>query len=225
MHGTLTDEVFAQLSALRQSVDVYVDSGDCIRTGNLGVPLATDPVWSKFEPLKLDVSVLGNRETHPLGGAFEKKIQGASHKIVVANMALANGEPVFSHGWKTTVNNIRIGFFGVMVPMATEAKRDKALWAHRWTQPIPVGVDCAKAMRPDVDLLIAITHIGHQRDVELARAAPEIDIIFGGHSHTILPEPIVEGRTYICQGGSHNRFAGVYEWSDGVLTGGLRPLR
>ncbi len=225
MHGTLTDEVFASLAALRKEVDLYVDSGDSIRTGNLGIPLAPDPVWSKFQRLQLDVSVLGNRETHPVRAAFEKKIEGASHKIVVANMALANGEPVFAHGWTTESHGLRIGFFGVMVPMATEAKRDKALWTHRWTQPIPVAVECAKQMRPSVDLLCAITHIGHQRDIELARAAPEIDIIFGGHSHTVLKEPYREGNTYICQGGSHNRFAGVYEWNDGVLTGGLRPLR
>ncbi len=225
MHGTLTDSAFEALSALRQEVDLYVDSGDCIRTGNLGVPLGVDPVWSKFRDLRLDVSVLGNRETHPLRAAFEKKIEGASHKIVVANMALANGEPVFPHGWTTEVDGVRIGFFGVMVPMATEAKRDKALWAHRWTHPIPVAVEFARQMRSSVDLLCAVTHIGHKWDVELARLAPEIDIIFGGHSHTVLPEPVLEGRTYICQGGSHNRFAGVYEWSDGVLTGGLRPLR
>jgi 5'-nucleotidase len=225
MHGTLTESVFASLSEWRKEVNLYVDSGDSIRTGNLGIPLAPDPVWCNFEKLNLDVSVLGNRETHPIRGAFEKKIEGATHKIVVANLALANGEPVFPHGWTTEVDGVRIGFFGVMVPMATEAKRDKALWAHRWTQPIPVAMDCAKQMRASVDLLCAVTHIGHQRDLELARAAPEIDIIFGGHSHTVLTEPVLEGRTYICQGGSHNRFAGVYEWSDGVLTGGLRPLR
>lgn len=225
MHGTLTDGVFASLAALRKEVDLYVDSGDSIRTGNLGIPLAPDPVWSKFQRLQLDVSVLGNRETHPVRAAFEKKIEGASHKIVVANMAQVNGEPAFAHGWTTESHGVRIGFFGVMVPMATEAKRDKALWAHRWTQPIPVAVECAKQMRPCVDLLCSITHIGHQRDIELAKAAPEIDIIFGGHSHTVLQEPHREGKTYICQGGSHNRFAGVYQWENGMLTGGLRPLR
>lgn len=225
LHGTLTDEVFAALATLRHEVDLYVDSGDSIRTGNLGVPLAPDPVWERFKKLQLDVSVLGNRETHPIRVAFEKKTEGASQKIVIANMTLANGEPVFTHGWTTEIHGVRIGFFGVMVPMATEAKRDKALWAHRWTQPIPVAVECAEQLRPSVDLLCAITHIGHQRDIELARSAPEIDIIFGGHSHTVLPEPHREGKTYICQGGSHSRFAGVYEWNDGVLTGGLRPLR
>ncbi|MEI7576979.1 MAG: metallophosphoesterase [Armatimonadota bacterium] len=225
MHGTLTDEVFDALSALRKEVDLYVDSGDSIRTGNLGIPLGPDPVWAKFQELQLDVSVLGNRETHPIRAAFEKKIEGASHKIVVANMNQSDGISAYAGGFTLDVNDLRIGFFGVMVPMATEAKRDKALWAHRWTQPIPVAVECARQMRASVELLCAVTHIGHQRDIELARAAPEIDIIFGGHSHTFLQEPYREGNTYICQGGSHNRFAGVYQWENGVLTGGLRPLR
>jgi 2',3'-cyclic-nucleotide 2'-phosphodiesterase (5'-nucleotidase family) len=80
-------------------------------------------------------------------------------------------------------------------------------------------------MRAECDILIALTHIGFKRDIELAQTAPQIDIIFGGHSHTVLTKPHREGRTYICQGGSHNRFAGVYEWSDGELTGELHSLR
>ena len=59
----------------------------------------------------------------------------------------------------------------------------------------------------------------------LAKRCGEIDIIFGGHSHTVLDHPVKENRTWIVQGGSHGRFAGVYEWEAGELTGGLFPLQ
>ena len=55
-------------------------------------------------------------------------------------------------------------------------------------------------MGEGVDVIIALTHLGTGRDLELARAVSGIDVIVGGHSHTLLgsgegadgPYPIVE---------------------------------
>lgn len=47
----------------------------------------------------------------------------------------------------------------------------------------------------DIDLTILLTHIGMESDRELAKLLlPEwgVDIIIGGHSHTIIDEPILE---------------------------------
>jgi 5'-nucleotidase len=38
------------------------------------------------------------------------------------------------------------------------------------------------------DIIIALTHLGYERDLELARAVSGIDVIVGGHSHTWLAE-------------------------------------
>ncbi|MBS7631298.1 bifunctional metallophosphatase/5'-nucleotidase [Candidatus Bathyarchaeota archaeon] len=56
----------------------------------------------------------------------------------------------------------------------------------------------------DIDLTILLTHIGFESDLELARLLrPEwgIDIIIGGHSHTILKEPAIENGILITQAG------------------------
>lgn len=37
-----------------------------------------------------------------------------------------------------------------------------------------------------VNKIIALTHIGYEKDIELARAVNGIDVIVGGHSHTLL---------------------------------------
>ena len=41
-----------------------------------------------------------------------------------------------------------------------------------------------KNLRKECDLFLALTHIGYNKDIELAHAMPELDIIIGGHSHT-----------------------------------------
>jgi 5'-nucleotidase/UDP-sugar diphosphatase len=56
----------------------------------------------------------------------------------------------------------------------------------------------------DIDLTILLTHIGFESDVELARLLrPEwgVDIIIGGHSHTVLDEPRLENGVLIAQAG------------------------
>jgi 2',3'-cyclic-nucleotide 2'-phosphodiesterase (5'-nucleotidase family) len=122
------------------------------------------------------------------------------------------------------VQGLRIGILGVMVPMVTERmKASLAASAFVWDQPVPCAVRLAEELRPRVDLLIALTHIGIAKDRELAAATDLIDIILGGHSHTVLNVPEKVGRTWIAQGGSHARFAGRYVWENGVLSGGLVP--
>jgi 2',3'-cyclic-nucleotide 2'-phosphodiesterase (5'-nucleotidase family) len=101
----------------------------------------------------------------------------------------------------------------------------RAVSAYIWDQPIPTAQRIVAELRPKVDLLIALTHIGYGQDQELAEACPGIDIILGGHSHTVLKEPVRVNDTEICQGGSHGRYAGVYHWENGRLSGGLVPLK
>ena len=112
-----------------------------------------------------------------------------------------------------------------MVAMVTEQMKTKAVSAYLWTPPIATATQLAKELRPDVDLLIALTHIGNLQDIFLAQQCPEIDIILGGHSHTVLPQPVKVRNTWIAQGGSHNRYVGMYEWADNALTGELLPVR
>ena len=56
----------------------------------------------------------------------------------------------------------------------------------------------------DIDLTILLTHIGFESDVQLAKMLkPEwgVDMIIGGHSHTILSEPEKVNNVLIAQAG------------------------
>jgi 5'-nucleotidase len=52
-----------------------------------------------------------------------------------------------------------------------------------------------------VDLVIPVTHLGVDIDIELAAAHPEVPLIVGGHSHTTLKEGLRRGDTLIVQTG------------------------
>jgi 5'-nucleotidase/UDP-sugar diphosphatase len=63
---------------------------------------------------------------------------------------------------------------------------------------------CNAYKNNDIDLTIALTHIGFESDVELAKMLkPEwgVDMILGGHSHTVLEQPEVVNNILIGQQG------------------------
>lgn len=223
LHGQLTGEKLAKLQELRQGSDVFFDSGDAIKTGNLGIPLRPETVWGHFRDLHCTASSLGNRESHVLEYGLRAKLLGADHPIICGNWTDRAGTLVFAPTFHTIVNGVKIGVIAAMVPMVTPRMKTQAASAYLWRPPLETLREDAAKLRKQVDLLIALTHIGHRADVELAQDNPGIDIIFGGHSHTLIHTPEKHGSTFLCQGGSHGRFAGVYEW-DGLLTGGLISL-
>jgi len=67
-----------------------------------------------------------------------------------------------------------------------------------------VGKICNAYKNDDIDLTILLTHIGFESDCELAKMLkPEwgVDIIIGGHSHTILEKPAKINNILIAQAG------------------------
>jgi 5'-nucleotidase len=224
-HGKLDDQAFATLADLRKECDFYFDSGDAIKAGNLAIPLTIDPVWMRLAELNCTASVLGNRETHPLRMAFEKKIAGHSHPLLAGNLVAKDGTEFLPATLVLDFNGKKIGVISTMVAMVTARMKTQAASAFLWNDPIETAIRLSQELRPQVDLLVALTHIGFKQDQVLAQQCGDIDIIFGGHSHTVLEQPVKENHTWIVQGGSHGRFAGKYEWEDGLLSGGLVSLR
>lgn len=215
LHGSLDAKRVERLAALRSQADCYFDTGDCIKTGNLGVPLRPEPVWPLLASLNCSASVPGNRESHLLKSTFEAKIAGHAHPILCANLFDRSGNLILPESMVLSVGEVKVGVFGVMVPMVTERMKSKSLSQFLWTSPIEAALRVSEELRSHCDLLIALTHLGIRQDQALAEADGRIDLILGGHSHTVLTEPLQIGPTWICQGGSHGRYIGRYTWKMG----------
>lgn len=214
-HGRLTEEMAARIRAIKEAEDaLYFDCGDCIKTGNLGIPLKREVAWERLAAAGCDVGVPGNRESHVLSNVLQAKLEGAKHPLLCANMRAKNGKLPSSIRESMVIakNGLRIGLFGVMVPMVTERMATQAASAYLWDAPIATAKRVIAGF--DVDRIIALTHIGNRQDHALAEACPEIDIILGGHSHTVLKQPEQVGKTLIFQAGSHGRYVGRYRFDD-----------
>ncbi|KEO83056.1 bifunctional metallophosphatase/5'-nucleotidase [Tumebacillus flagellatus] len=70
------------------------------------------------------------------------------------------------------------------------------------------------------DLIVLLSHLGLGADRQIAEEVPGIDLILGGHTHQVTPEPELVGNTWICQAGCYGAFYGhvEIEWDEGTRT-------
>jgi 5'-nucleotidase/UDP-sugar diphosphatase len=115
-------------------------------------------------------------------------------------------------------DGLRFGLFGVL---GKEAQIYTSGGATKFPDPIATAHEMVQILRETekVDVVIALSHGGvvkgkdgrfsEGEDVELAQAVPGIDVVIGGHSHTMLHEPIiVNGRTPVVQTGLEGKNLG-----------------
>lgn len=227
LHGSLNQSHVRTLVEAGSKTALYFDSGDCVKAGNLAIPLEQEPCWNLMAQAGCRAGVLGNRESHLLSGALKKKLKGAAQPVLCANLRPQNRQALSLEGRLIIEHNgLRVGVFGVGVAMVTKGMKSRAISDYLWDNPIEVALVEVAALRETCDIVIALTHIGHGLDVDLAKRAEGLDVILGGHSHTVLQEPELVAGTYICQGGSHAKYYGAYEWdqTSRTLSGGLLPL-
>ncbi len=77
-----------------------------------------------------------------------------------------------------------------------------------------VGKICNAYKKDDIDLTILLTHIGFESDIELAKLLnPDwgVDMIIGGHSHSILERPEKVNNVLIAQAGVGSNQVGRFD--------------
>ncbi len=160
----------AQAQAIRQAKAelenvLLLDAGDAISAGNVGVRPGGEPILTLMSETGYDAMTLGNREFHVADTLLRLKIGKAAFPILCANMRWREdrGEtlPTVPHMVKTLPNGLRVGVFGLTVPMVTPRMTARLVSAFVFDDPVaaaqaqiallrPTGgcADCAHAHRP-----------------------------------------------------------------------------
>lgn len=120
-------------------------------------------------------------------------------------------------------NGLTVGLFGLMGIDAVQVAP--------YAEPVTFS-DQVEAAREQVRLLkeegaeiiILLSHSGVDEEIKLASQVPGIHIIVGGHCHTLLEEPVIEGSTIIVQAGELLQHAGIIEAAYNRSTGTLRLI-
>lgn len=211
-HGRMRPPVSDALRALAAAHPgaILLDAGDAVSAGNLGVRPGGEPALETMSELGYAAMCLGNRETHPRRELFPLKIRSARFPVLCANIRAKGDAPLPVRPFVTLERGeARVGIFGVTVPMFTRRQWSQPFCDYWFEDPVRVARETAEALRPQVEVLIALTHVGFRADCLLAEACPQVDLVIGGHSHTRLDAPVWVGEVPVVQAYAFGFYAGV----------------
>ena len=194
-HLSASQAAFINSEKAKHENVLLLDSGDAISAGNVGVRPGGEPILTLMSETGYDAMTLGNREFHVADTLLRLKISNADFPVLCANIRWRDDHgaalPTMPSLQTTLPNGLRVGVFGLTVPMVTPRMTARLVSAFVFDDPVSAARDQIARLRPHVDALIALTHIGLREDEGLASACPELDLIIGGHSHNKLHAPQV----------------------------------
>ncbi|NLC26420.1 MAG: bifunctional metallophosphatase/5'-nucleotidase, partial [Fastidiosipila sp.] len=188
---------------------LYVISGDMLQGSIIDQEykgISTILVMNMLEP---DVVTLGNHELD-YGLAHLMFLERcANFPIVNANLYIKPTETnLFKPYHILEIDGIRILFIGIITEeVIAKSKSEPLIGSFICIEEAAREVEyiCNSYKDIDIDLTVLLTHIGFDQDLLLAQLLPKeigVDLIIGGHSHTILEQPAQQNDILIAQVGS-----------------------
>lgn len=170
------------------------------------------PVIEFMNTVHFDAMVLGNHE-FDWGLPVLKELAGAAgFPFIAANIADKRGRPL--PGVKPYLllvrKGLKVAVIGVTTPETSVTTKPDHVSGLVFSSPktaLPPVIK--KARSQGAQLVILLSHLGADADRNLARQVTGIDLIVGGHSHTVLSNPEVVSGTVIVQAGAYGAYLGV----------------
>ncbi|MDD3627711.1 MAG: 5'-nucleotidase C-terminal domain-containing protein [bacterium] len=169
--------------------------------GTMGIKL--------LNKMKFDAMTIGNHEfDYGFQTLLNLQLQ-ADFKMLSANILNDKGKHPFQEYWikRFEGKDLQIVIFGLTTPTTPVTTHPANVKGFTFLDPIETSKKLLDKFS-DEDLVIALTHLGVDVDKKLAEACPKIDLIIGGHSHTILKQPLKVNQTIICQAGYYSQYVG-----------------
>jgi len=83
-----------------------------------------------------------------------------------------------------TIGDRKVGLVGYLTPKTVQISNPEQLIFIEEVEAL--SQETQKLHEAGVDIIIALGHSGYEKDLEVARKVPHLDMIVGGHSHSFL---------------------------------------
>ncbi|MDE5975301.1 MAG: metallophosphoesterase, partial [Muribaculaceae bacterium] len=206
---------------------ITVDAGDMVQGSLYFKYFRGDVEYPLMDMTGYDIRILGNHEFDNGMKDLAEKYRDVKGARLSSNYDFSGTEleGIFSPYVIKKVGGKKIGFIGLNVdPESLISKNNIDV---RFKEIIPEANRLAAFLKNEkkCDLVVAVTHIGYEKendkttDPELIAASRDIDIVIGGHSHTLIdpnhPEkypsllPNADGKPVrVVQTGKYGRYVG-----------------
>lgn len=219
MHAKIQNfaRLAAAVEACRDTADlvVLVDAGDRW-TGNAYVdraPVPGLPVIELMNRLGYDAAALGNHEFDRGQAYLGRMIDRMDFEVVCANVLSDTCTfPQLPPYVVLRRGGLRIGIVGVVTNYegpGHPAGKSESFEGLEFPDPQAAALRYAAELRPKVDVLLLLSHMGDDRDLELLARGPRYDAVLGGHTHVV--RDTVVGGVLLTQTGKNLANVGVTE--------------
>jgi hypothetical protein len=221
------------IKQLRQKVrgdKLLVDSGDLL--SSIGFAEKDRYVLRAYKLMDYDAVGIGDQEFSNGVKFFEQEVLSLGLPLVSASLSkTATSEHYAPSFIVKTVNNVKVAITSVISsdPFEVMAKeKSEGVEVEEFKNAL---TNVITELKSKADIIVLLSHLGYVKDVGVAEAFPEISVIVGSHSQTLLVEPELHGNTVIVQAGKNGEHVGLLEleidrYSKKVLSlkGNVAPL-
>lgn len=185
---------FAQLmTALKEERakaehSITVVSGDFLSPSVLSNVTKGKQMIEMFNAVGVNVVTLGNHE-FDFGTTILKQRMDESNFVWLGTNVFDQNNNVIG---KVTapfyikeIAGIKVGFIGILTPKTTKLSLGGKLL--KITSPVEAARKAVKELQNQgAEVIVALTHLDIDKDLNLAKEVPEINLILGGHDHIAI---------------------------------------
>lgn len=204
----------ARLATLRKKIleesphTLYLLAGDTLGPSVASNIFKGKQMIASWNATGLDYAALGNHEFDFGDAVLLERMRESKFTWLGSNVFDRRTGKLFGDMPPFVVrefDGVKVGLFGLLT---TDTKQSSSPGADvEFRDPCRTAREMTKGLRKrGARTIIAITHLTIENDKRLARCAPDIDVIIGGHEHTVLQS--LSGRTPIFKMGSDGRNLG-----------------
>ena len=199
---------------------LLLDAGDAVTGTPASSLFEGRPVFHVMSEMGYDAMALGNHEFDHGFARIADYRRIATFPLLAANLVGPDGGLLADAAYEVIdVDGVRVGVIGVITPDTPRMTIGGATTGCAFEAAEAALARLVPEVEKRADLVVVLSHLGHDEDRELAAAVPGIDVIVGGHSHTELAEPDVVGGTLIVQAGHMGKRLGRLELTVDLRTG------
>ena len=193
---------------------ILVSAGDLF-SGNPIVDKYKEKGWPMIDlmnDLQFDLTAIGNHEFDYGQNVLNDRMKQAHFPFICANIISEQAEmnqPKDMFIYKSKSGE-EIAFVSVLQigENALPASHPKNLKGLKFTEPENLIKSYKKKLKP-YNVKIALTHLGQKKDIELAKKNQWLDLIIGGHSHSLIQPAQRIGNVLVTQAGSYVKYLGI----------------
>ena len=184
----------ARVSTLRKEImrgspnTLFLLSGDTISPSVESITYKGRQMIDAWNNVQLDYSVFGNHEFDFGPDVLRERVSESKFKWLGANVIDKKTGKLFADTPLFDIrefDGVKVGIFGIVLPESKTTSSpgpdidflDSCETANRVIPRIRAA---------GAHAIVALTHLTMAEDKQLARCAPGIDVIIGGHEHTLL---------------------------------------